>query len=59
MELHTKQLQTGMNSAVAAQLWAPLEMHTGSPQWWFLKERISKALLYKRYYSSWFSCRYN
>jgi len=33
MELHTKQLQTGMNSAVAAQLWAPLEMHTGSPQW--------------------------
>jgi len=29
MELH--QLQIGMNSAVAAQLWAPPEMLTGLP----------------------------
>jgi len=27
MELHTKQLQIGMNSAVAAQLWAPKCLH--------------------------------
>jgi len=30
MELHTKQLQIGVNSAVAAELWAPSEMHTGA-----------------------------
>jgi len=29
MELH--QLQIGMNSAIAAQLWAPPEMLTGPP----------------------------
>jgi len=31
MELHTKQLQIGMNSAAAAQLWDRPEMLTGSP----------------------------
>jgi len=33
MELHTKQLQIGMNSAVAAQLWPPqnADYSTGGP----------------------------
>jgi len=38
MELHTKQLQMGMSSAVAAQLWAPQNRD--------FSKKISKALLY-------------
>jgi len=36
MELHTIQLQIGMNSAVAAHL-CPRKMLTGPPWWWFTK----------------------
>jgi len=45
MELHTKQLQIGMNSAVAAQLWGPQNAYRCPPSGDFSK-KISKALLY-------------
>jgi len=44
MELHTKQLQIGMNRAVAAQLFPP-KCFQGPPNGDFLK-KISKALMY-------------
>jgi len=60
MELHTKQFQIGMDSAVAAQLWTPPEMPTGPRSWWFLKKYFQSiallALLVVMIYSS---CRCN
>jgi len=41
MELHTKQLQIGMNSAVAAQLWAP-KMLIGAPLMVISQKRFLK-----------------
>ena len=39
MELHTKQFQIGMNSAVAAQFWVPQNAYRAL-EWWFLKKRF-------------------
>jgi len=43
--VHTKQLQIGMNSAVAAQLWAPQNAYMCPPNGDFSK-KISEVLLY-------------
>jgi len=45
MELHTKQLQIGTNSAVAAQLSAPQNAYRCPPKGDFSKN-ISKVLLF-------------
>jgi len=45
MELHTKQLQIGVNSVAAAQL-CPHRNAFRGPLMVFYKKRISKALLY-------------
>jgi len=43
MELHTKQFQIGMDSTVAAQLWTPPEMPTGTLLMVISKKRFPKC----------------